>query len=144
MTKPKPYTDDELDTFDAARKSYPGVKRGLMTEFASFQKANPDWQDVIPLFAPAIHKQKAWRRWLKSFNRFCPVWKNFKTWTNNRCWEEEFAEYDDYIARQSPLKRASLPQDSKSPTKLSNCIAEVVIANPDERAAIAKAKGWKK
>lgn len=115
MKKPKPYTDNEgFNKFALALKIYPGVKRGARTEFDYFRKTHKDWQVVLDLLEPAIIKLKKVYAWLKGSNRFCPPYKNFKTWTYNRCWEEEFSEYDDYIARSTPQKRTRTAQDAKS------------------------------
>ncbi len=87
------YTDVETAVFEEARKLYPGSKRGLQTEFANFK-----WRckhpvsggvpmfvvsAVLPILKPAIEQQIIWRR---KDGRY---WKNFQTWINNHCWEEE-------------------------------------------------------
>jgi hypothetical protein len=74
--------------FEQARKIYPGTKRGCETEFANFEK-HKDWKKVLPLLKPAIEKQIEWRRESKAANIWVPKWKNFQTWINNRCWEDE-------------------------------------------------------
>jgi hypothetical protein len=98
--------------FEIARKMYPGVKRGLETEWGVFIK-NKDWRTALPLLVPAIRKQMAWREWCKNSNRFAPEWKNFKTWLHkdNRGWEDELPGYD---SRQSFTERNSRPVAAKS------------------------------
>ena len=82
-------TDQERDyvIFEAARKSYQGVKRGFQTEFVNFIKKHKDWKNVLILLLPAIQAQIKWRATAKG--EFRPAWKNFQTWINQRCWEEE-------------------------------------------------------
>lgn len=74
--------------FDIARKAYPDVKRGLDTEFDNFRKKHKDWKKAIPLLKPAIDEQIKRRKLKAQANKFVPPWKHFKTWINNRCWEE--------------------------------------------------------
>jgi len=76
-----------LKIFDEARKLFRGTKRGLQTEFANFRKKNKDWKVVLPLLKPAIENQIKWRK------RDGIFWKHFKTWINNRCWEEEEPQF---------------------------------------------------
>lgn len=80
--------------FDRSRKLYPGTKRGNLTEYENFQKKISDWKEVLPLLTPAIQNQIAYRAQLKAAGRFVPEWKNFKTWINNRCWEDSTPELD--------------------------------------------------
>lgn len=74
--------------FDEARKIYPGTKRGNETEFENFTKKHKTWESLLPLLRPAIEKQIAYRRSVPQ-GTFVPQWKNFQTWINQRCWEEE-------------------------------------------------------
>jgi len=91
-------TQDEK-LFEEARKEYPGTKRGLSTEFTNFRKKHRDWKQVISLLSPAIEKQILLKTRLKEQNKFVPEWKHFRTWINQRCWEEEAemprSEWDD-------------------------------------------------
>jgi hypothetical protein len=84
----------ELDQFDLARKKFGGTRRGLETEFSYFCKCHKDWKAELPKLTPAIEKEWQVRSWLKANNRFCAPWKNFKTWIYNRCWEQEWPEYE--------------------------------------------------
>lgn len=79
--------------FDAARKLYPGTKRGCDTEFDNFVKKHKDWKQVIPLLHDAIEDQKRNRMIKQHLRRWTPEWKNFCTWINQRCWEES-VEFD--------------------------------------------------
>ena len=72
--------------FDEARKFYPGVKRGLDTEFANFKKKHKDWKEVVPLLKPAIEKQKSLKSWQGGYV------PHFQTWLNQRRWEIEEGE----------------------------------------------------
>jgi hypothetical protein len=78
-----------LSIFDRARIEYPGVKRGLQTEFDLY-RLHPDWRESIELLEPAVVRMKSWRKHLKATGQFCPTLKHFKTWIANRCWEEEY------------------------------------------------------
>ena len=81
--------DKDKDIFDEIRKFYPGTKRGLNTEFSNF-KRHKDWKLCLSLLKPAIEQQIKWRELAKTGeDSFIPPWKNFKTWINNRCWEDE-------------------------------------------------------
>ena len=44
---------------------------------------------------PAIENQILRRRKKLSTGDFVPPWKNFKTWLNNNCWEEEENSIED-------------------------------------------------
>ena len=89
MKKFKPPTLQEIAEFDKARKLWPGVKRGRETEFVCLKK-HKDWKDVVPLLYPAIEQQiiRHHNKAIAYPSVFVPPWKNFKTWLNNRCWEE--------------------------------------------------------
>tara|TARA_R100001244_G_scaffold121574_5_gene91203 strand:+ start:1090 stop:1701 length:612 start_codon:yes stop_codon:yes gene_type:complete len=79
-------TVKELKDFDIARKLHRGTKRGNETEFEDFKKKYKDYKTIIPLLQPAIESQIEWRA---KTTDFIPHWKNFKTWINQRCWEDE-------------------------------------------------------
>ncbi len=81
--------------FDEARKLFLGSKRGLKTEFSNFVwrskhplAGKPKFViiEILPLLKPAIERQIIWRQ---ADGRY---WKNFQTWINQRCWEEEQAK----------------------------------------------------
>jgi hypothetical protein len=75
--------------FEEARKIYPGKKRGSDTEFKNYTKKHKDWKNVLPKLKTSIENQiQARERKVKS-GQWVPEWKNFTTWINNRCWEEE-------------------------------------------------------
>jgi hypothetical protein len=81
-----------MSIFDEVRKIYGGEKRGLETEFNNFIK-HLDWKAAINLLKPAIEKERNHKRELTNQKEFCPPWKNFRTWINQRCWEQEFPNY---------------------------------------------------
>lgn len=82
--------NEELKSeFEKARISFPGTKRGLDTEFENFRKKHKDWKEVLSQLHGAIDKQKKMRQELKRMESFVPEWKHFKTWINQRCWEDE-------------------------------------------------------
>ena len=89
------------EPFEQARQLYKGTKRGLDTEFKNFQR-HKDWKTVLPLLIPAIEKQIRHKEHLTSTGQFCPAWKNFQTWANNRCWEEETPEAELSTREVSP------------------------------------------
>jgi hypothetical protein len=81
---------ERKELFDVARKLYPGSKNGNDTEFKNFKKKNSDWRDVIPILEERIKNQiKVRERKVIEGAKFIPEWKNFSTWINKRCWEEE-------------------------------------------------------
>ena len=89
-----PNTDiDNLQTFDAARRIYPGRKRGLETEFKNFKQKHDDWRAVLPLLQPSIEAERN-RRKNAPPNEWMPTWKNFVTWINTRSWEEVIESTD--------------------------------------------------
>lgn len=79
----------EKETFDLFRKSYPGIKRGLDTEFSSFQKKHKDWRAVLPRLEASLEAQISARQMLSAAGEFVPSWKHLSTWIAQRCWEEE-------------------------------------------------------
>lgn len=83
------FSEEDLDMFDEARRMYPGTKRGAKTEMANFVKKHNDWSIVLPTLYDTIAKQISSRRSRELNGYFVPEWKNFMTWINQRCWEEE-------------------------------------------------------
>lgn len=81
---------NDLLIFENFRKSYPGIKKGLETEFSNFKKKHKDWKEVLPELLPLLKCQINERTVLKSAGQFVPEWKHLSTWINQRCWEEEF------------------------------------------------------
>lgn len=102
--------------FEEARKIYLGTKRGLQTEFDNFIQKHEDWQKVLSLLKPAVERQIAVRKRKKAANEFVPSWKNFKTWINNRCWEEESTTAPADIKSTPPPQAAVCIVDHK-PTR---------------------------
>lgn len=79
----------EKEAFDIFRKSYPGTKKGLETEFQNFTKKHKDWKEVVFDLKAILDCQKNQRDTLAKSEQFVPPWKNLQTWINQRCWEEE-------------------------------------------------------
>jgi len=75
-----------LEEFETARKLYPGVKRGMKTEFEDFRRKHKDWREVVPILADAIGLQIQHRAAIPR-GEFVPCWKHFRTWLSQRCWE---------------------------------------------------------
>lgn len=88
-SKKENYTDEDLQTFEVARKYYKGVRKGLQTEFANFTK-HKDWKQCLPLLLPAMLLEAADKKQTFDRNGFQQQWKNFSTWINQRCWETEY------------------------------------------------------
>lgn len=80
--------------FENARQLYPGTKRSNSTEFKDF-KSHKDWKHAAPLLEPAIRREMEYKSGLRTAEKFCPDWKHFKTWINQRCWEQEFPVEDE-------------------------------------------------
>ena len=89
--KKKKVLESEKAMFEAFRKQYPGVKRGLETEFLNFIKKYPsDWKECLPMLLPSIMLEKEYKKKAKFRGEFVPHFKNLQTWINNRCWEIEY------------------------------------------------------
>jgi len=93
----------EKEIFDTARRYYPDRKRGLNTEFDNFVRKHKDWREVLPLIEPAIKNQIVWRL-SAPVGTFVPHWKNFQTWINRRCWEEELPPHTTKTSKQVVIK----------------------------------------
>lgn len=75
--------------FELFRVSYPGVKKGLNTEFENLKKRHKDYKEIILSLTENLKKQKESRAKLKNAGKFVPPWKNLQTYINQRAWEEE-------------------------------------------------------
>ena len=80
------------EDFETARKYWPGLKRGLETEFANFQKKHKNWKEIAPLLLPAMKREEKLRAAAKKRGEFFPGRKMFATWINQSCWELEQGE----------------------------------------------------
>ena len=79
------------EIFEKSRELFPGTKKGNDTEYDNFVKKHKDWKDVLPLLLPAVEKQIKYRANIPS-DKFIAEWKHFRTWINQRCWEDEMSE----------------------------------------------------
>lgn len=127
MKKPKP--PESIEEFDIARKAWPGIKRGLETEFKCLKK-HKDWQKVIHLLAPAIDEQKNRRKQKTALGIFVPPWKNFQTWLHNRCWEEE----EQIAGEKSPQR--DLRKEIEKRKKRDRELCEDWLRNKTDQALI--------
>ena len=92
------------ETFEIARKAYPGSKQGASREYNNFQLRSKKpvrdgmafkVSEVITLLLPAIEYQKRYRAFCGKNNIWCPQWKNFQTWINSGAWETEYPDFVD-------------------------------------------------
>lgn len=119
----------DKDKFDLVRRLYPGVKRGLDTEWNNFIRHTKDWKSLIDkdILRPAVCKQTSWRVWLKQRDQFVPQWKHFSTWINQRNWEFEIPEYDAAIARKrtspAPVQRTEPERQNGPAESVSSILA---------------------
>jgi len=79
-----------IKLFDKARKMIPGSPGGLKSEFEYFKNKNKDWKTIIPLLVPAIDGEMQYRAFMKEKGKWVPEWKNFRSWLNQRRWEQEY------------------------------------------------------
>ena len=86
------FFEKEVALFDVFRKTFPGKKRGLETEFVNYRKRHKDWRDELHKLYPSLLIEIQHKKKLKDGGRFCPEWKNLQTWINNRCWEIDYNE----------------------------------------------------
>lgn len=118
---------EKFRKFDEARKLYPGTKRGCKTECDNFCRKHKDWRVVLPLLKPAIQEQIAWRQGANG--DFRPPWKNFRTWINRRCWEDELSLADSEVHKdQGSKKQKLLPLVGKICSE-EDCIMPAVYKN---------------
>jgi hypothetical protein len=79
------------DMFEIFRKTFPGTKRGLNTEFEHFTKKIKDWKIQLPFLLSSIQNQiKIHESKLKA-KEFTPEYPMLSTWINQRRWEEEIS-----------------------------------------------------
>lgn len=88
---------DAKKLFDEVRKLYPGVKAGLDTHFKQFVSKHKDFSEAIFKLKDGLIKEKEYRTWCEKKKIFVPKWKNFETWLNKRCWEQEYPDMEDEL-----------------------------------------------
>ena len=121
-SKKEKISEEDLQTFEVARKYYKGVRKGLQTEFDNFTK-HKDWKQCLPLLLPAMLLEAADKKQTFDRNGFQQQWKNFSTWINQRCWETEYpnvtqADIDKYginvTTNASGEQKVEVKQDRSS------------------------------
>jgi hypothetical protein len=93
--------------FEAARKAFPGPRRGYEVEYTNFlrqaKKAGLKPSEVLPLLLPAVQRYKAVTEKKSRQESRPPFWQHFKTWINNQGWTTEYpgekSPTDDGAAR---------------------------------------------
>jgi len=98
-------------TFEEARTLYPGTKRGYDTELKNFLKKNEI--DIMPCLYPAIQKQIEWRKKSREAKSFVPMWKNFSTWVNQKCWEDILPEIEKIESNKFESEEESFARFAK-------------------------------
>jgi len=101
-------SNDFKEHFEIFRKNYPGTKRGLDTEFKTFQK-HKDWKQVLPALDERLSRQIEVRAINKQNGVFVPEWKNLQTYLNQRAWEEELQIADKLIQNGQPKQHDNIP-----------------------------------
>lgn len=99
--------NDPIEIFNKARVSYPGTKKGNETEFKNFIK-HKDWKTVLLVLSAAIENQKKIRVTKTQRSEFVAPWKNFQTWINGRCWEEEEQANEELMVNISTHNKTDL------------------------------------
>lgn len=107
--------DKFKQVFDNARKYYPGSKLGLETEWKNFVKSNKP--EIAGKLFDAIDDEKKHKEALLRAEIFCPQWKNFKVWINNRCWEQTFGEIaskpqNGFKSQTMPMPALRMPNEN--------------------------------
>jgi len=96
------YTND----FETVYSHYP-LKKGKFQAQKTWSKLKQDGQlPEADVMIKSIHDQIKERRFLKSQNRFCPVWKHFSTWLNAGCWTDECV-FTDITPKAQPKPQVS-------------------------------------
>lgn len=95
------------EDFEVFRKAYKGNKRGFKAEFENFKKKYPkEWQQIIPLLMPALHRMEEWRAAASARGEFVPQYAMLQTWINQRRWE---TEYPTFVTPQPQSKPQEPP-----------------------------------
>lgn len=79
--------------FEEFRQLYPGVKRGLETEFRVFTR-HKDASHVIGILYQSLEAQIKARQKAKAKGEFVPNWPHLRTWLRQRRWEETIPSND--------------------------------------------------
>ena len=88
--------------FEAARKAYPGEKRGFDFEWPDFKRWHKKkCPEYIPLLLPAIKRRMAYFDACDKVGEWHKQWQGFKTWAYNGHWTDTFSA----IKTNTPTKR---------------------------------------
>lgn len=110
--KPLEVKKKDLEIFNKARKKFPGTKGGNEKEFENFKKKHKDYKKALPLLETAIEREGRHKSYLAENTPFCPPWKNFQTWINQRCWEDEFTKPESQGTGNAPKSSAQRSIDA--------------------------------
>lgn len=138
-TKTSEVVQNCTNLFEAIRKEYPGVKKGLQTELDNFKKKHPKLFNVEQL--TEIYKRLYYQLFYRTVNeynkkhdpkknQFIPEWKHFSTWINQKAWEEEltifpyeqyekkylgFKDWNDVLTKIGEIKKTQQPENTQYP-----------------------------
>ena len=77
--------------FDKFRKMYIGLgKKGIDFEWVNFKKKYKKYAEIVPMLVPSYEKYLKFREQKIAKGEFVAQPKNFSTYINNACWEEEY------------------------------------------------------
>lgn len=79
------------EIFEAARKAFPGIRRGSDVEWENFEKKfGARKAEILPLLLPAIRAYKAHHEKKSRQEGRPPLWAHFTTWINQERWTAEY------------------------------------------------------
>lgn len=95
---PGQISEKDRAQFEEAWKKYPAPSKGdkqyALIKFAEMKKifekdpGNVD-HDFLSVVLLAIDQQHTERIYKQRYGHWCPEWKNFTTWLNKKCWQNE-------------------------------------------------------
>ena len=80
------------ELFEQFRKRYRELSKtvpGQKKAWEYFTNKYGDDIETVKLLLPALEHEAMFKSYQTMSDGFAPQWKNFRTWINNRCWEEE-------------------------------------------------------
>ena len=112
--------------FEAARKLYPGEKRGFQKEYQNFRsKYRMQIREIVPLMIPNITRRIAFNADCDKRDMWRADWPHFKTWINQGRWEQE-----PPVAESTPKRRVQTcmfcnnPSTVRMDTKGARCSSD--------------------